>query len=46
VRVDRFHDTPDVSSGLLDVHDSGVFESGILDEREEVVDVVVCVINP
>jgi hypothetical protein len=37
VRVDRFHDIPDVSSGLLNVNDSGVFESGTLDERKEIV---------
>jgi hypothetical protein len=37
VRVDRFHHITDVSSGLLNVNDSGVFESGTLNEREEVV---------
>jgi hypothetical protein len=37
VRVDRLHDVPDVSSRLLNVEDSSVFESRPLDEREEVV---------
>jgi hypothetical protein len=32
VRVDRFHDVPDVSASLLNVDDSGVFESGTFDE--------------
>jgi hypothetical protein len=37
VRVDRFHDIPDVSASLLNVDDSSVFESGTFDERKEVV---------
>jgi len=37
VRVDRFHDVPDITPGLFDVDNSGVRGSRYFDEREEVV---------
>ena len=32
VCIDRFHDIPNVTPGLLNVDDSGVFEAGSFDE--------------